>query len=127
MNKYHIFSLASLVLGIVFFIMGFLTGDSEAGIFLIFPFISGSGVYPLLGFIFILIAIFLYPFGYMDKVTSFGSDGKIIDKKTSVKGGGIVLIGPIPIIFGSNWKITLVLMIVAIILIILLIFAFKII
>ena len=47
-------------------------------------------------------------------------------KKTSVKGGGVVLIGPIPIIFGSNWKIAIVMIILAIILIIVSILATKI-
>ncbi|RLF92053.1 hypothetical protein DRN50_09415 [Thermococci archaeon] len=41
------------------------------------------------------------------------------EKKTSFKGGGVILIGPIPIVFGSNWKIVVFLMIIAILLMIL--------
>jgi uncharacterized protein (TIGR00304 family) len=54
-------------------------------------------------------------FGFRVK---YEKDETISREKTSVKGGGVVLIGPIPIVFGSNWKIALVLMIIAIILII---------
>ena len=46
-------------------------------------------------------------------------------KKTSVKGGGVVLIGPIPIVFGSNWKIIVIMTLLAIIIIITTFFAVK--
>ena len=122
MNKYHILSLICFILGIIFFVMGFLSGDVETGIIVIFPFLSGSGIYPLLDFIFIFIAILLFIFGLANRAVSEGFDYEIGEpgkqKKTSIKGGGVVFIGPIPIVFGSNWKIALVMMVVAIILII---------
>ena len=40
MNKYHVVSLICLILGVVFFAMGYLSGDVETGVFFIFPFIS---------------------------------------------------------------------------------------
>ncbi|UCF09289.1 MAG: DUF131 domain-containing protein [Thermoplasmata archaeon] len=42
----------------------------------------------------------------------------------SVKGGGVVLIGPIPIIFGSDARMTAVLVVLAIVLIIVVAFLF---
>lgn len=130
MNKLHILSLICFIVGIAFFAVGFFTGEAEGGIFVIFPFITGSGVYPLLGFIFIFIAILLFMFGFTTHIRP--EELQVEDeyqprKKTSVKGGGVVLIGPIPIVFGSNWKIAIVLMIIAIILIIVAFFAFRII
>jgi uncharacterized protein (TIGR00304 family) len=129
MNKYHFLSLICFIIGIVFFILGFLQGDIQTGIFLVFPFIAGSGIYAFTGFIFIFIAILLFIFGF---TTTYKSDEFKIDqenskptKNTSVKGGGVVLIGPIPIIFGSNWKIAVFLMILAIILILVAYFAFR--
>jgi len=122
MNRFHFLSLVCFILGIAFFVVGFLTGEAEGGIFIVFPFIVGSGFFPLLGFIFIFIAIFSFMFRF---TTSKEPDENQIKneelqpkKKTSVKGGGVVLIGPIPIVFGSNWKIVIVLMIIALILII---------
>ena len=62
MNRFHVLSLICFISGIAFFIIGFLTGEAEGGIFIVFPFIVGSGIYPLLGFIFFLIAIFSFIF-----------------------------------------------------------------
>ena len=129
MNKIHILSLICFIVGIAFFAVGFFTGEAEGGVFVIFPFITGSGVYPLLGFIFIFIAILLFMFGFTTHIRPEElqvEDEYQTRKKTSVKGGGVVLIGPIPIVFGSNWKIAIVLMIIAIVLIIVAFSVFRI-
>jgi len=123
MNKTTFLSLICLVFGIVFFAFGFLSGDIEGGIIVVFPFIAGTGIYAFLGFIFLLVAFLLFIFGFKTNVVNSEEyqeyNNKIkSNKKTSLKGGGVVLIGPIPIVFGSNWKIALILMIVAIIIII---------
>lgn len=129
MNKFHFLSLFCLIAGIIFFGLGFLSGDVETGVFVVFPFLAGSGIYALLGFIFIFIAFLFFMFGFN---TYFESDEFPTDydeyqsrKKTSVKGGVVVLIGPIPIVIGSNWKIAIVLMIVAIIVILVAFFSFR--
>jgi uncharacterized protein (TIGR00304 family) len=129
MNKYHFLSFVCFIIGIAFFVLGFLQGDIQTGIFVIFPFIASTGVYAFAGFIFIFIAVLLFIFGFS---TPIESDDLKIDKensqptkKTFVKGGGVVLIGPIPIIFGSNWKIAVFLMILAIVLILVSFFTFR--
>jgi uncharacterized protein (TIGR00304 family) len=115
MNKYNIFSLIFFIIAIFFFALGVFSGDVQTGFFVVFPFIAGSGLYAFLGMIslFVSILLFLFRFGL-----KYPEDKKLSREKTSVKGGGVVLIGPIPIVFGSNWKIAFVLMIVSIILII---------
>jgi len=129
MNKFHILSLICLIAGIVFFILGILSGEVETGVFVVFPFISGSGIYAFLGFIFIIIAILLFTFGFAKYIRpdefEIEHDEYHSHKKTSIKGGGVILIGPIPIVFGSNWKIALVLIIIAIILILVSYFTFR--
>ena len=119
MNKMKVLSFFCLFIGMVFFALGFLIGDVEGGIIVIFPFIAGTGIYALLGFIFFMLAFFLLIYSFKTDITGFDEikDENIQDKKTSIKGGGVVLIGPIPIVFGSNWKIALLLMIVATIII----------
>jgi uncharacterized protein (TIGR00304 family) len=54
--------------------------------------------------------------------TSDHVDDPLLNRKptSSFKAGGLLFIGPIPIIFGSNWKITLILVVVAIITLVLL-------
>ena len=128
MNKFHFLSLICFIVGIVFFILGFLQGDIQSGIFIVFPFLAGSWIYAFVGFIFIFIAILLFTFSFTNRIVQ---DEIKIDKensqpkKTSLKGGGVVLIGPIPVIFGSNWKIAVLLMILAIILILVVFFTFR--
>ena len=128
MNKYHILSLVFFIFGVVFFAIGVLSGEIETGFVVVFPFLAGSGIYAFLGFIFIFIAILLFVFGF---ATYVGPDEFEVDhdehqpcKKASVKGGGVVLIGPIPVVFGSNWKIALIMMVVAIILVLVAFFTF---
>jgi uncharacterized protein (TIGR00304 family) len=122
MNRYHLLSILFFVLGIVFFALGVLNGEIEIGIALIFPFLIGSGLYAFLGFVLVFIAIMLFMFGFAN-ISGVGSNDLNVEgddeyqpqKKTSVKGGGVILIGPIPIVFGSNWKIAVIMMILAII------------
>lgn len=132
MSKFHFLSLFFFILGVIFFIMGFFSGEVEVGFFLIFPFLIGSGVHAFLGFIFVFVAIIILMFGFVNRLKTIQEDIEFKGQehlhsrsKTSVKGGGIILIGPLPIVFGSNWKIALVLMIFAIILIVVTILTFK--
>ena len=115
MNKYHIFSVFFFIISVFFLALGVFFGDVQTGIFVVFPFISGSGIYDFLGMIFLFVSILFFIFGFGVK---YDKDEIINREKTSVKGGGVILVGPIPIVFGSNWKIALVLMVVSIILII---------
>lgn len=130
MNKFQILSLFCFVLGIIFFYLGFQQGEVQGGVLVVFPFIGGSGIFAFLGVISFFLAIIFFMFGF---TSTLKYENIIVDpeerpsqKKTSVKGGGVILIGPIPIIFGSNWKITLVLMIVAIIIILVAFFTLRI-
>jgi len=132
MNKYHLLSLLFFILGAVFFALGVFSGEVETGFVVVFPFLIGSGLYAFLGFIFVFIAILLFMFGFVRLATTeyglhFDKEDEELypRRKTSVKGGGVVLIGPIPIVFGSNWKIAVIMMIIAIILIISIVLAFR--
>lgn len=132
MNKYHLLSLVFFISGIVFFAIGVLSGEVETGFVVVFPFLVGSGLNAFLGFILVFVAILLFMFGFVSSATTSGSlhvDNEDEDvyprKKKSVKGGGVVIIGPIPIIFGSSWKIAVIMMIVAIILIITIVLALR--
>jgi len=129
MNKFHFLSLVCLFLGIVFLFIGFILGDVEAGIFFIIPYISGSGLFGFFGFVFIIASIFLFLFGltnFIENEINEPADSELKSrKKTSIKGGGVILFGPIPIIFGSSWKIAIISIILAIILIIVSFFSFR--
>ncbi|MDH7516763.1 MAG: DUF131 domain-containing protein [Candidatus Thermoplasmatota archaeon] len=127
MNKYSVLSFMCFIVGIAFFVIGFLTGEIQGGILVVFPFIVGSGLYALAGFIMISIAILLFIFGFTRNIQTEENYYDLGEpaKKSSVKGGGVVLIWPIPIVFGSNWKIAILLMILSIILIVTMFFFLR--
>jgi uncharacterized protein (TIGR00304 family) len=129
MNRYHIFSLIFLIGAIISFVIGFMEGDVEGGIFIIFPFVIGSGISSLIGIVLIFLSVLFYIFGltrfdFQEEEYSINKN-EPIQKKTSVKGGGVVLIGPIPIVFGSSWKIALVMMVLALIIILITLLFFR--
>jgi len=126
MNKYHVFSLICFIAGIICFALGIYSGDVSAGFVVIIPFVAGSGIFAFLGFIFVFAAIILFMYGFAANSEFQEIDGAPFKKKTSVKGGGVVLVGPIPIVFGSNWKIAVVLMILALIIILVSFFMLRI-
>ena len=122
MNRYHLVSLMLFIIGLVFIILGVISGEVEAGFILIFPFLKGSGIYAVIGIILIFGAFVSYIFGVIranniDFITPKDNEQPGFKEK-SIKGGGVILIGPIPIVFGSNWKIAVLLMALAIVIMI---------
>lgn len=121
MNKYRFLSLVFFLTGVVLLIVGGLKGEVETGFVLFFPFIVGSGIYAFLGVISIFVSIVLYMFSFTTISNSKLKDvhrEEEVEEKKDVKGGGVVLIGPIPIVFGSNWKVAVLLMLLALVLIV---------
>lgn len=120
MNKYRLFFLVFLVFAFIFFAIGLFTGEVEAGIFVVFPFLKGSGLFAFLGFIFLFLTFLTFIFSFSldfkkDIGESLDNSKSFDDKKSNTEGGGVVFIGPIPIVFGSNWKVAVVLIILAIV------------
>ena len=123
MNRFHVLSLFFLIAGIICFTYGMFSGDVSAGVIIVFPFVAGSGFLAFLGFLFIICSIILFMYASARNNINYNElDQEPVKKKTTVKGGGVVLVGPIPIVFGSNWKIAAFLMVLAIIIIIILTF-----
>ncbi|MEF8879453.1 MAG: DUF131 domain-containing protein [Candidatus Thermoplasmatota archaeon] len=117
--NYRLLSLIFFICGIGFFIWGIIEGDVEAGFFVIFPFVKGSGLYSLAGFICIFLSIVLFMMSFIQgykTIPTSDEDFKNSEKtKSSFKGGGLIMIGPIPIVFGSNWKIAVFLMVLGLV------------
>ena len=95
MNKIHVVSLVFLILGIIFFIMGAMQGNVQGGVFLIFPFVIGSGLYAFLGILCIMLSFFLFIVGFTSRKTfpyEAPSQQETPEQKPTIKGGGIVLV-----------------------------------
>lgn len=129
MNKYHVISWVFFLVGLVLLSLGFIQGELQTGIVLIFPFIAGTGIYGFFGVIsfflaFIFFMLALNPRTNIDQ--TMGEEHRYYDggypKNKRFKGGGVVFIGPIPIVFGSSWKVALLLMILAVIFIVIYVF-----
>lgn len=118
MKKLGMFSLLLFLIGIASLFVGFISGELESGLFLIFPILIGSGPFAFLGFVFIFLSIistFLFFPNRINNVnyTDLEINDTIKEDKTSIRLGGIVFIGPIPIVLASNWKIAIFLLIVS--------------
>ena len=126
MNKIRILAWVVLLSGVVFLIVGALEGDFQGGFILIFPFFIGSGVYAIVGVLLLMLSFFLFILGFTPKKLNQQppSPQDQSGQKPIVKGGGIILVGPIPILFGSSWKIALALILATVLLSVLVYFLF---
>lgn len=124
MNKYYLLSIIFFSISLFFFIMALINKQVEFVFILFFPIIIGSGINALFSFIFLLIAIILLIFGFVN-LNSNNSRFIDYDTKKSLKFKGLIFLGPIPILIGLNWKITLIMMILGIFIIIILLSFFK--
>lgn len=97
------------IFGTVLIILSFLEGKARAGIFIIFPFIFATGILAFIGILLIFLSIFLSIFSFHRK---YEIEAKNVEIEK--KHGGVIFIGPIPIIFSSDGKMAFYMLIVAI-------------
>lgn len=96
----------SFLIGLCFLALSVLSGQAEFGLFLIFPMVIGGGLYLLLGVLFIIVS-FLFPFFIsLGRKQDHPKETKIEKKRKETKYGGVIFIGPIPIVFGKDKSIT---------------------
>ena len=111
-----------IAVGFALLFLSLLIGHAKFGIFIVFPFVYGYGILPAISFLLIIVGIFLFflspmQFKYenVEPITE--------EKKVEKHFGGVVLIGPIPIIFGSDRN-TVLISVLATILILIVLFIF---
>ena len=84
--------------GIFLLILSLITGEGKGGIFIIFPFFYGTGILSITGMLLIFLSFAAFIFSLPQRI-----DGDVLqmgDRKT--KAGGIIFIGPIPIVFSGD-------------------------
>ncbi len=119
-------ALACLIGGIALLAYSASTGATEAGFFFIVPVVIGSGLEAFAGTLLIIAGLFL---GMAHLATAYApapaEPAPTAEPPEAagppVKTGGVVLLGPIPIVFGSDRKITTAMLAMAILLVLLLI------
>lgn len=123
--------LALFVAGVAFIVASVATGEGRLFLFLVFPGIVTGGILGVLGFLLIVLA-FLVGFFQVWKNMAAGPPGGYrpgekpgTELSPSGSGrfeapprrfGGILLLGPVPIVFGSDRKITLAMVVLGIVL-----------
>lgn len=116
-------------------------GEAQAGIFLIFPYISGGGLFLGLGILLVIVGFLVLVVGSVRRFEVMTLD-EVFDEEPPIlkgkqrartvgdqevdaprvsggfKGGGVVFIGPVPIVFGPNAKVTKLMLYLSIVLVI---------
>ncbi|MDD1769262.1 MAG: DUF131 domain-containing protein [Methanomassiliicoccales archaeon] len=121
-------ALLMIATGIVISIVSIAQGQMRVALFLIFPVFYAEGILPAIGIALLfmgMVALFLAFFASVangrvrpdQDNRSFDGIGTGDEGKPKVKAGGVVLIGPVPIIFGSDWRMAVTAIILAILLV----------
>jgi len=120
----RLISLSMIVSGILLVIYGITSGEMQVALFLIFPVIYGTGIVGLISILLIFLGFFLaflffaiFPHPIEEPYEPMEIEQPQMEKKSRIKGGGVVLIGPIPIVFGSDARMAIFAMVLAIIMI----------
>lgn len=105
--------------GLALFIAGVMTGDTEVYLAVIFPIIQTSNVLSIVGLLLMFGAFFLWVMGIF--AHPIRRDARMVTPKGEprAKAGGIILIGPIPIVFSNDKNLAIILLILAIVVIVL--------
>ena len=122
MNLKMMLPVVTFVAGVAVIALAVATGEARVELVLIFPVFSGSSGLFLLGIVLILLS-FIIGFALLAMMQAEllnAPDGSVeskdIDKRrTETKYGGVVLIGPIPIAFGSERRIALAMLVAGIV------------
>lgn len=116
--------IALFVAGILCIAAAVLSGEAEVSLFLIFPVFSGSSGLFLLGIALIVFSFIsgflLLMMGQVELASETAypefAGGVSSTEKARPRYGGVVLLGPVPIAFGSDKSIALAMLVVGIVL-----------
>ena len=88
-------------------------GKGEIMLFFFIPVFYGTGILAFFGMLCIVVSMFLMFYSMTPVFEYREEDVAEPAKEKKMEGGGIVFIGPVPIIFGSDVKTAVILMILA--------------
>jgi len=136
MNRYHGLALMSFIGAVVCLALSIAEGEGAVHIFLVFPVISINGVYSGAGALLLFAAVFLFFFGFTEGFEMIGPDDydewdrrrRAVPSssggpnakpparvKSDVQSSGVILIGPLPIVWGGSSRQAILMMVLALI------------
>jgi uncharacterized protein (TIGR00304 family) len=98
--------LAILSVGVALVITSVLAGGASVSLLVVFPIVSGSSLAFVLGVVFLIVGFLSFPLTLgegWERVPAQPSTASGNSKNAESSAGGFVLVGPVPIVFGS-WK-----------------------
>ncbi|MEW5760112.1 MAG: DUF131 domain-containing protein [Candidatus Thermoplasmatota archaeon] len=103
------------LLGLALIFLSVIKEEGKVALILFIPVFFGTGIIAALGIILIIISFFIAFFSFFPTAekTSFEKDIFEEKKKVEKKGGGVILIGPVPIAIGTDFKTTMLLVFIA--------------
>ena len=121
-------SIIAIIIGCAILAFSVASGEAEVGLFIIFPYVAAHGAISALGVGLVFLGVLLFFFSIVSSVSSYrreadfeGMERAAPKVKKESRIGGVVMIGPVPIIFGSDKRIARGMIILAIILMVLMI------
>lgn len=102
-----------IVAGVAALAVGFLQGEANLSLFLIFPIVTATGVWSALGILLLIagfFALFLTLPSSIPEAPPLGEpaqtpSGAAPPSSPRRRWGGVVFLGPIPVVFGSDAKV----------------------
>lgn len=110
MNLLRSFAVISLLAGTGLMVLGVIQGGG-GGLFIIFPFVFTTGLAGAFGAFLIIISFLLFFLDLSSRLTAgLKEPDKVLSETSShplhteavKRGGGFILIGPLPIVFGTD-------------------------
>mgnify|MGYP006266947953 CR=1 FL=1 len=106
---------ALIVLGAAALVLGFLRNEATLSLFVIFPVVTATGAWAFLGILLMIAGVFAYFFTWTPSMIgepvratpeSPPTPGSPSPPASRRRWGGVVFLGPIPVVFGSDQKVT---------------------
>lgn len=123
LNRMRAVSILMIAASSILLALAALRGELEIALIVIIPVIMGSGPLSLAGGLLLFFGLVLFLLSHF-RASYRREEGSEPDHRDKLEGvsrpkvGGVVLLGPIPIIFGSDWRMASLAIILAIVLII---------
>jgi uncharacterized protein (TIGR00304 family) len=113
--KYSRAAFILFILGIVLIGASAVFGKGKIGLLLFIPVFYGTGILAFFGILCIVVSMFLMFYSMTSILGDEEEHVAPVKQERKVKAGGIIFIGPVPIVFGSDTKIVYIMLILALI------------
>ncbi|MEF8874622.1 MAG: DUF131 domain-containing protein [Candidatus Thermoplasmatota archaeon] len=121
-----------LFLGILFIVLSIIQGNAEVALLLFIPVIYGAGIYLMIGIVLIFLSFILFfVFSFSDtykkshrRMKKEVYEDPTESKETESSYGGVIFIGPIPIVFGKDASTTKKMMWIGLVIALILVFLY---